>query len=133
MRHLPIFIFVFLFGCSPYVHSPPGRSFPLEAAKALNPRETGIQVEGGGAAGEEVGLGGITARVRHGIVKGLDGNFEAGFQRFRITDGEFTLQNRNIFTARFGIKYAVIDHVAFTLGLVGVAGRVGDSSARMLR
>lgn len=119
MRRLAVVILVLLFGCTPYVHSPAGRSFPLEAAKALNPRETGIQVEGGGGFGGNVDLGGLTARVRHGLVKGLDGNFEAGFQRFRISSGGYQLSNRNIFTARLGIKYAPIEHVALVVGLAG--------------
>jgi len=115
MRCAPALIVVFLFGCAPYVHSPSIRTFPLEAAKALNPRETGIQVEGGGGFGEEVGLGGLTVRVRHGLVKKLDGSLEGGFQRIRST----ALQNRFIFTARLGIKYAFVDHVAMTVGLGG--------------
>lgn len=119
MRLISLGILVLLFGCLPYVHSPSGRSFPLEAPKALNPRETGLQIEGGGAGGESVALGGLTARVRHGLVKGLDGNFEAGYQRIRVTDADYSLDNRNLFTARLGIKYAFIDHVAFTLGLAG--------------
>ena len=119
MRRLPALILLLLFGCSPYVLSPAGRSFPLEAAKALNPRETGIQVEGGGGGGEDINLAGLTARVRHGLVKRLDGNFEAGFQRFRITDNDTRLSNRNIFTARLGVKYAPIDHVALVAGLAG--------------
>lgn len=119
MRSITLSILVLLFGCSPYVHSPAGRSFPLEAAKALNPRETGFQVEGGGGFGDEVNLGGLTARVRHGLVKGLDGSFEAGFQRFRINENDYQISNRNIFTARLGIKYAPIDHVALVAGLAG--------------
>lgn len=119
MRRLPALMLVLLFACTPYVHSPAGRSFPLEAAKTLNPRETGIQVEGGGGFGEEVNFGGLTARVRHGLVKGLDGNFEAGYQRFGISGRDYQLSNRNIFSARLGIKYAPIEHVALAVGLAG--------------
>lgn len=119
MRTSSFFIFALLIGCAPYVHSPSGRSFPLEAAKALNPRETGIQVEGGGGAGQDVNRGGITVRVRHGIVKGLDGSVEGGYQRFRIESEKFSLENRNVFTGRLGFKYAPIDHVAITFGFGG--------------
>jgi len=119
MRPSPPAILVLLFGCAPYVHSPSVRSFPLEAAKALNPRETGIQVEGGGGGGEYVNLGGISVRVRHGLAKGLDGSVEGNFQRFNITDEDYALQNRNIFAGRLGIKYAFIDHVALAVGFGG--------------
>jgi len=119
MRSIQLGILVLLFGCAPYVHLPSVRSFPLEAAKALNPRETGIQVEGGGGGGEYVNLGGISVRVRHGLAKGLDGSIEGSFQRFKITDEDYSQNNRNIFAGRLGIKYAFIDHVALTLGFGG--------------
>ncbi len=38
-------------GSARYVNSPAVGSFPLEAATALNPRETGIQVESGWGGG----------------------------------------------------------------------------------
>jgi len=104
--------------CSPYVHSPPGRTFPLEAPKALYPRETAVQIEGGGGVGDDVSLAGVTVRVRHGIVKQLDGSLEGSFLRFS-PDEDFSVDNPNIFQARLGIKYAIIDHVAITAGLAG--------------
>mgnify|MGYP001820475794 FL=1 len=119
MRLATISFVVLLFGCSPYVHSPAGRTFPLEAPKALNPRETGVQVEGGWGFGEYVNRWGLTARVRHGLVKGLDGNAEFGYQRVRVSSNGFQLPNPNIYTGRLGIKYAPIDHVALAVGLAG--------------
>jgi len=70
-------------GCAPYVHSPPGRTLPLESPKALFPRETEFQVEGGGLGGAEIGLPSFKLRVRHGIVKHLDANAEFNFGKIR--------------------------------------------------
>lgn len=109
-------------GCVSYVHSPPGRVMALESAKALNPGETGIQVEaGGGGGGAGLGLAGVTARVRHGVVEGLDVNGELGYLRLSpdvdFVDGD----HGNLFTARAGLKYAVRPWIAFALGLGGGA------------
>lgn len=109
-------------GCVSYVHSPPGRVMALESAKALNPGETGIQVEaGGGGGGAGLGLVGVTARVRHGVVEGLDVNGELGYLRLSpdayFVDGD----DGNLFTARAGLKYAVRPPIAFTLGFGGGA------------
>ncbi|MGB5368094.1 MAG: hypothetical protein WBN14_17685, partial [Polyangiales bacterium] len=61
------------------------RSFPLEVAKALNPRETGIQVEGGWGGGEYVNLGGVSVRVR--ALSGPSG--PAGLARFVDEEAAF--------------------------------------------
>lgn len=107
-------------GCVSYVHSPPARVMALESAKALNPGETGIQVEaGGGGGGTGVGLAGVTARARHGVVEGLDVNGEFGYLRLSpdvdLVDGD----HGNVFMARAGLKYAARPWIAFTLGLGG--------------
>ena len=109
-------------GCVSYVHSPPARIMALESAKALNPGETGIQVEvGGGGGGTGLGLTGVTARARHGVVEGLDVNGEFGYLRLSpdvdLVDGD----HGNVFMARAGLKYAVRPWIAFTLGLGGGA------------
>lgn len=65
-------VLMLLSGCLAYVHSPSGRSIPLESSKALYKRETGVQVEAGGGIGADVGLPGFDLRVRHGIVDKLD-------------------------------------------------------------
>lgn len=120
MRVTILFALGSLCGCTPYVLSPPGRSFPLESSKALYERETGIQVEGGGGTdGPNVGLPGFNVRVRHGIVdQNLDASFEFGFQRIQTGEEQYLASSdRNIFTGRLGMKYAIIDHVAVTAGV----------------
>jgi hypothetical protein len=119
MRLRTTFLLLVLIGCSPYVHSPPGRSLPLETPKALNPRETGVQVEGGGTVGQYVHLAGATLRVRHGLVKGLDGNVEGGFERIRVSSSTYRIDDRWLFTGRIGFKYAPIDHFAIRAGVAG--------------
>lgn len=116
-------------GCAPYLHSPPGRTFPLESPKALFPRETGVQAEGGGLVGADVGVPGFTLRVRHGIVKGLDGSAEFNFGKIR-PDGQlqFVGASPSLFVGRIGVKYAFIDHVAITAG-VGLGGWAGGGFA----
>ena len=127
MRWVLAFCFVPLLSCSPYVHSPPGRSFPLESSKALYPRETGVQVEGGGSAGGEVGVPGFTLRVRHGIVKQLDGSAEFNFESVRPNgDLSFAGANHFLMSGRIGLKYAIIDHIAITGGCA-VGGWAGGA------
>ena len=127
MRRLPAALLLLFVGCSPYVHSPPGRTFPLESSKALYPRETGIQFEGGGTAGADVGVPGFSLRVRHGIVKQLDGSAEFNFSSIRPDDSrEFLGASQFLMTGRIGLKYAIIDHVAITGG-VAVGGWAGGA------
>ncbi|MBT8469723.1 MAG: hypothetical protein KJN97_13340, partial [Deltaproteobacteria bacterium] len=55
--------------CSPYLHSPPGRMVPLEAAKALPKGDFAIQgALAGGAAvwGPSVGAGTVQGRYGFG-------------------------------------------------------------------
>ena len=127
MRRFPAVLLLLISGCSPYVHSPPGRTFPLESSKALYPRETGLQFEGGGTTGADVGVPGFSLRVRHGIVKQLDGSAEFNFSSIR-PDGnrEFVDANQFLMTGRIGVKYAIIDHVAITGG-VAVGGWAGGA------
>ena len=117
MRLAATSLLALLGGCLAYVHSPPGRSFPLESPKTLYERETGIQLEAGGGIGTGVGLPGFTARVRHGIVDTLDVHAELNYQRIRTQDFDLASPDRNIFTGRAGLKYAPIEHIAFTAGL----------------
>ncbi len=116
-----------LASCSPYVHSPPGRTFPLESAKALNPGEVGVQIEGGGGGNSDVGLPGFTARARYGAVDRLDVNGEIAFLRIR-PDGEVPAIDSRPFvlTGRLGLKYAFIEHIAITGGLAA-GGWAGGS------
>lgn len=116
-------------GCSPYVHSPPGRTFPLESPKALFPRETGLQIEGGGFLGADIGVPGFTLRARHGIVKGLDGSAEFNFGSIRPDDQlQFVGANPYVFAGRVGVKYAIIDHIAIRAG-VALGGWAGGGFA----
>lgn len=117
MRWVLISWFFFALGCAPYVHSPPGRSLPLETSKTLHPRETGVQFEGGGGAGADIGVPGFTLRVRHGLVKHLDASAEFNFSSIR-PDSSYRFEGANpfVFSGRIGVKYAIIDHVALTAG-----------------
>ncbi|MBT8452444.1 MAG: hypothetical protein KJO40_10795 [Deltaproteobacteria bacterium] len=117
MRRLLTSLLLFGVGCSPYVHSPPGRTMPLESPKALHVRETGVQVEGGAMGAAELGMPGFSVRVRHGIVKQLDGSAEFNFGSIR-PDKSFRFVGANpfVFSGRIGVKYAIIDHVALTAG-----------------
>ncbi|MBW2686318.1 MAG: hypothetical protein JRE19_10420, partial [Deltaproteobacteria bacterium] len=117
MRSALIFALALTSGCLAYVHSPSGRSFPLESSKTLYKRETGAQVEAGGGLEAGVGLPGFNVRVRHGIVDKLDGSAEFTYQRIRTEAFHLATSDRNIFTGRLGIKYAMIDHIALTAGL----------------
>ena len=126
MRSALIFALALASGCVAYVHSPSGRSFPLESSKTLYKRETGMQVEAGGGLEAGVGLPGFNVRVRHGIVDKLDGSAEFGYQRIRTEDFHLATSDRNIFTGRLGIKYAMIDHIALTAGLAA-GGWAGGS------
>lgn len=117
MRLVATLFLVLLGGCLAYVHSPPGRSFPLESPKTLYERETGVQFEAGGGIGHGVGLPGVNLRLRHGIVDKLDANAELGYQRIRTEDFDLASSDRNLVTGRVGLKYAPIEHVAFTTGL----------------
>ena len=126
MRIVLTLAFVFLSGCLAYVHSPPGRSFPLESSKALYERETGIQLEVGGGVGADVGLPGFNLRVRHGIIDKLDGSFDMGFLHINTDGPNLDNRDRNIGTWRLGIKYEIIEHIAVTAGVAaGVWGGGG--------
>lgn len=90
---------------------------PLESPKALHVRETGVQFEGGGIVGADLGMPGFTLRVRHGIVKQLDGSAEFNFSSIRPDESfRFVGANPFVFSGRIGVKYAIIDHVALTAG-----------------
>lgn len=117
MRLVATLLLALLGGCLAYVHSPPGRSFPLESPKTLHQRETGIQLEAGGGIEAGVGLPGFNVRVRHGIIDKLDGSAEFGYQRIRTEGFYIASSDRNVFTGRLGLKYAPIEHIAFTAGL----------------
>jgi hypothetical protein len=119
-------ILLWLGGCVAYVHSPPGRSFPLETAKTLYKRETGIQVEGGGGTEGFVGLPGFNVRVRHGLLDQLDLSGTFSYQRIRFEDLTMASSDRNVFIGRLGLKYAIIDYVALTAGLAA-GGWAGGS------
>ena len=119
MRTACLGICAFVSGCLAYVHSPPGRSFPLEAAKTLYARETSLQLEAGGGVNLTVGIPGFNLRVRRGIVDQLDTSLELGYQRINTPDDNLANVDRHLGTGRVGIKYAIIDHVALTTGLGG--------------
>ena len=89
-------------GCLAYVHSPSGRSFPLESSKTLYKRETGMQVEAGGGLEAGVGLPGFNVRVRHGIVDKLDGSAEFGYQRIRTEEFYLATSDRKRFHGAAG-------------------------------
>ncbi|MDH3625998.1 MAG: hypothetical protein OES69_06740 [Myxococcales bacterium] len=104
-------------GCSPFIHSPPGRPIALDTAQTLAKGETGIQVVGGGGGELDLGFGGIAARVRHGFAKKLDGRLE--LSALKLNPEEPLVGTEWIFSAGTGIKYAFNPHFAFSVDVTG--------------
>ena len=107
-------------GCSGYAHSPPGTTFPLESAKALNKGEWGVQGEFGGG-GQTFGPTIFTAmaRARYGLGHDLDLSLEGNAIVLGQRDLESTEDHRGIYSGRIGLKYELQSWIAFTAGLGG--------------
>ncbi len=107
-------------GCTPYLHSPPATTFPLESAKVLNDGEWGIQGEIGGG-GRVFGPTMITGvvRARHGLGHNLELSIQGS--AIGITgDPEWTSDaHRGVYAGRLGIKYQVARFFSLTTGLGG--------------
>lgn len=104
-------------GCSPFIHSPPGRLLALDTAQTLAKGETGIQVVGGGGGTADVPFGGIAARVRHGLAKKLDGRLE--LSALKLNPEEPLVGTEWILSAGTGIKYSFNPHFAFSVDVTG--------------
>ncbi len=113
--------------CSPYLHSPPGRMVPLEAAKALPKGDFAIQgALAGGAAtfGPSVGAGTVQGRV--GFGHRLEGALEAGFAVLGARDTEWnTSASHALYSARAGFKYEVASWFAVQAGFGGGGSAAG--------
>jgi hypothetical protein len=124
MRHRSLAVMVLCIGataCSPYLHSPPGRMVPLEAAKALPKGDFAIQgaFAGGGAFwGPSVGAG--TLQGRYGFGHGFQGDLEAGFAVMGARDTDWnTSASHALYSARAGFKYEAASWFAVQAGLGG--------------
>lgn len=113
--------------CSPYLHSPPARMVPLEAAKALPKGDVALQgALAGGAAiwGPSVGAG--TLQGRYGFGQGFEGSAEAGFAVLGQRDTEWnTNASHALFAARVGFKYEAVSWFAVQAGFGGGTSAAG--------
>lgn len=130
MKHRSLAVLVLCVGasaCSPYLHSPPGRMVPLEAAKALPKGDFAIQgaLAGGGAMwGPSVGAG--TVQGRYGFGHDFEGALEAGFAVVGARDTEWsTSAKRALYSARAGFKYEVASWFAVQAGVGGGGSAAG--------
>lgn len=130
MRHGMLLALVLALGgaaCSPYLHSPPARMVPLEAAKALHKGDFAIQgALAGGAAmwGPAVGAG--TLQGRYGFGHGLEGALEAGFAAAGPRDSTWNTEARHsVFSGRAGFKYEVASWFAVQAGFGGGGSAAG--------
>lgn len=110
-------ILLFVGGCAPFIHSPPGRLLALDTAQTLEKGQTGIQLVGGGAVEGDVSSGGIAARVRHGLAESLDGRLELSV--LKLNPGDPIIGSEVIFSLGTGIKYAFNPHFAFSVDVTG--------------
>lgn len=113
--------------CSPYLHSPPARMVPLEAAKALPKGDFAIQgaIAGGAATfGPIVGAG--TLQSRYGFGHGFEGAVEAGFAVLGPRDTDWrTAASQALFSARTGFKYEAASWFAVQAGFGGGLSAAG--------
>ena len=114
-------------GCYPYVHSPPARMVPLEAAKALPKGDFAVHgaLAGGAASfGPVVGAG--TLQGRYGFGHGLEGALEVGFATLgaRNTDWD-TNASHSLFSGRTGFKYEAASWFAILAGFGGGVSAAG--------
>ena len=117
----------FASACSPYLHSPPARLVPLEAAKALAKGDLAFQgaLGGGAAILGPANLAG-TFQARYGFGKGLEGSAEAGFATiFPRGSAWNTDVTHSLFAARAGFKYEVASWFALQAGVGGGASAGG--------
>lgn len=115
-------------GCTPPILSPPTRSIPLEAPRAIGRGGSALQVEGG-YSGEVFGPSVVHAalRGRYGLRDDLDVTYEGN--AFVVTneavdsdsDGgmEEPVPHRGIYSARLGLKYALSPNFALAVGVGG--------------
>ncbi|MEM7436941.1 MAG: hypothetical protein AAF436_17435 [Myxococcota bacterium] len=119
-------------GCTPYVHSPPGRLLLFEAAKSLEKGETGVQAGGGGGLGSDIGFAGGFVRVRHGVARNLEFRVDLSALSLNANDGGI-VGTDVLATAGAGIKYAFNPHFALAVDLAGGYWRGGGFLSPELR
>ncbi|MGB5349293.1 MAG: hypothetical protein WBN10_06805 [Polyangiales bacterium] len=113
--------------CYPYLHSPPGRMVPVEAAKALPKGDVAIAgaLSGGvGTLGPALGAG--TLQGRCGFGHGFEGAVEAGFAVIGRRDSDWnTSASHALFSARTGFKYEAASWFAVQAGFGGGGSAAG--------
>lgn len=110
-----------LSACSPYLHSPPGRMVPLEAAKALPKGDFAIQAALGGGGefwGPSIGAGSLQGR--YGFGHRVEGALEAGFAFIGNRSAHWdTDASQALYSVRAGFKYELASWFALQAGLGG--------------
>jgi hypothetical protein len=126
-RLLVIVLSLVASACSPYLHSPPARMVPLEAAKALSNGDFAIQGAFGGGAtfwGPSVVAG--TLQGRYGFGRGFEGALEGGFAVIGQRDTDWnTTARRSLFSGRAGFKYEAASWFALQAGFGGGGSAAG--------
>jgi hypothetical protein len=113
--------------CSPYLHSPPARLVPVEAAKSLARGDLAFQgALGGGASVLRPGYIAGTFQTRYGFGRGFEGAAEGGFVTLfpRDTDWD-TDALHSLFAGRVGFKYEVTSWFALQAGFGGGGSAAG--------
>lgn len=113
--------------CSPYLHSPPARTIPLETAAALPKGDFGFQAAGGGGSalwGPK--LGGGTVQARFGVGRNFEVAGEGSALRIGRQDDEWSSNARaTIFAGRTGFKYSPTSWFAVQAGFGGGTSAAG--------
>lgn len=114
-------------GCAPYLHSPPARMVPIEAAKSLNKGDFAVQgaLAGGSAVfGPSIGAG--TAQGRYGFGRGFEGAAEVAFATLGQRSNTWTTNaKRSMFATRAGFKYEAASWFAVQAGFGGGVSAAG--------
>ncbi len=114
-------------GCTPYLHSPPARMVPIEAAKSLNKGDFAVQgALAGGATTFGPSIGAGTAQGRYGFGRGFEGAAEVAFATLGRRDSEWTTNaKRSMFATRAGFKYEAASWFAVQAGFGGGVSAAG--------
>jgi hypothetical protein len=113
--------------CSPYLHSPPARLVPLEAAKSLAKGDLAFQgALGGGTSVWRPGYIAGTFQTRYGFGQGFEGVAEASFVSLFPRDTDWNTDAlHSMFAGRAGFKYEVASWFALQAGFGGGGSAAG--------
>jgi len=116
---LALVLLVWLVGCTVRVYSPPSGTFPVESSASLGQGQSSVRGDifwGGEMFGPTV----VSYRVSaaHGLTDKLDLSLAPALIRI-VDHSSGGRENRNIYAARAGIKYAPVPHFALVGGLGG--------------